>query len=455
VTTVLKQQLEAIRNECEILVFCGSAPAADFPAETVLIPALDYTRADRKPYDPEAVAESISAALRNKLDGKYDVLHVHNPLLAKNKQFLNVLRALQKRKIRLFLQIHDFAEDGRPLAFFHEPYPADCHYGVINSRDYHILRKAGLKAEGLHLIANMVNPIQSTPEASNRDNFVLYPSRVIRRKNIGEALLVSLFFQGGEKLVFTLPPNSPLDIESYRVWKSFAKERQLNVVFDAGLEKDFRMLVHSANFLITTSITEGFGFSFLEPWVYDKLIWGRKLGSVCSDFEQKGVRLSHLYDHLWVPLEWIDRNRLYAQWISCIQAIGRWYNFPVSKERIEKSFETITQNDCIDFGLLNEGFQKQIISRLLSAKEPAERLRKMNPFLSFPGQVPQRAELIKMNKQAVLNHYNKDSYRRRLLEIYNCVSRQRVRQRIDKTILLSEFLKLNEFSLLKWCDDLQ
>jgi hypothetical protein len=455
VTTVLKQQIEAVRNECEILVFCGSGPSADFPAKTVQIPALDYTRPDRKPYDPEAVAESISAALRKKFGGKCDVLHVHNPLLAKNKQFLKILRALQKRKIELFLQVHDFAEDGRPQAYFHEAYPADCHYGVINSRDYHILRKAGLKTKGLHLIANMVNPIPSKPEVSNLDNFVLYPIRVIRRKNIGEALLLSRFFRGDEKLVFTLPPNSPLDIESYRNWKSFVKERQLKVAFDAGLEKDFRTLVHSAKFLITTSITEGFGFSFLEPWVYDKLIWGRKLSPVCIDFERKGIRLGHLYDHLWVPLDWVDRNKLYAQWSSCIQTTGRFFNFPISNERIAKSFERVSQNGRIDFGLLHEGFQKQIISRLLSGQEPAERLRKMNPFLSFPGEVPRKAELIELNKKAVLNNYNRDSYRCRLLEIYDSVSRHRVRHRIDKTILLSEFLDLNEFSLLKWCNDLK
>jgi hypothetical protein len=455
VTTVLKQQVEAIRNECEILVFCGGTPAADFPAQTVQIPALDYTHPDQNPHDPEAVAEGISAALNKKLGGRCDVLHVHNPLLAKNKQFLKILRALQKRKIELFLQIHDLAEDGRPQAYFHQAYPADCHYGVINSRDYYILRKAGLKAKGLHLIANMIDPIQSKPGASDLDNFVLYPIRVIRRKNIGEALLLSLFFRGGEQLVFTLPPNSPLDIKSYRNWKSFVRERQLNATFDAGLGKDFRTLVHSAKFLITTSITEGFGFSFLEPWVYNKLIWGRKLSSICNDFEQKGVRLSHLYEHLWVPLDWIDRDRLYAQWSSCIQTSGRFYNFSISRKRIGKSFEAITQNDCIDFGLLNEGFQKQIIARLLSGKDSAERLRQMNPFLSQPGEVPHKTELIKMNKQAVLNNYNRDSYRRRLLEIYDSVSRHRIRQRIDKTILLSEFLNLNEFSLLKWCDDLE
>jgi len=64
-------------------------------------------------------------------------------------------------------------------------------------------------------------------------------------------------------------------------------------------------------------------------------------------------------------------------------------------------------------------------------------------------------ELIKTNKQAVLKNYDKISYRRKLLSIYKSVSQQPVHHRIDKSTVLSEFLNLEEFSLLKWCDYLE
>ena len=42
VTTVLKQQVEAIREECEVLVLSGELPGESFPADSVYIPGLGY-----------------------------------------------------------------------------------------------------------------------------------------------------------------------------------------------------------------------------------------------------------------------------------------------------------------------------------------------------------------------------------------------------------------------------
>ena len=113
----------------------------------------------------------------------------------------------QNRGIRLFLQIHDFAEDGRPHLYYPGEYPADCHYGVINSRDYKILLNAGLEQKGLHKLFNMVNPFDGTRQDRGEKNVVLYPVRAIRRKNIGEAILLSLFFKNGATLAITRATN--------------------------------------------------------------------------------------------------------------------------------------------------------------------------------------------------------------------------------------------------------
>jgi hypothetical protein len=43
-------------------------------------------------------------------------------------------------------------------------------------------------------------------------------------------------------------------------------------------------------------------------------------------------------------------------------------------------------------------------------------------------------------------------YRQKLLTAYEAVNTHCVRQRIDKKILLAEFLDLTKFSLLKWGD---
>lgn len=453
VTTVLRQQIEAVKNSCEALVITGSPPESPFPADFVYIPGLGYYDGlSKNEFKPEDIAESIAAAIFSKWKDGCDILHVHNPTLAKNINFLKILKELQKRKIRLFLQIHDFAEDGRPAAYFREKYLSDCHYGVINSRDYNILIEAGLKKEGLHKIFNTINPFDIKEKDADPKEYVLYPIRAIRRKNIGEAILLSRFFRNNADLVITQPPNSPADIISYKGWKKYVKDKNLNVEFEAGLKKDFKELVYSAGFLITTSITEGFGFSFLEPWTANKILCGRKLADICYDFEQRGIKLDHLYTKLLVPIKWIGKENLYEKLKSSILKAGSLFNYSLSRDNIDRFYAAVTKNNNIDFGLLDEAFQKQVLSRILSGKKERDRLIMLNPYISHLGDLPNKDKLIQENRKAVLDNYNKKIYKETLLKIYSRVIKKPVCQSIDKNILLSEFLNPNNFSLLKWSD---
>jgi len=452
VTTVLKQQIKAIQNSCDTFVLTGSDQESSFPVDTVFIPGLGYDSSSQKKPPPHEVAESIISAISAKFGNKCDVLHVHNPTLAKNTDFLKILSELQKRNINLFLQVHDFAEDGRPKVYFFQQYLSDCHYGAINSRDYDILLKAGLKKEGLHKIFNMVEPFTLKDTIDYTDNIVLYPIRAIRRKNIGEAILLSLFFKNHERLSITLPPNSPADFHSYIGWVDFVKNKNLNVEFESGLKNVFSKLVLSSRFLITTSITEGFGFSFIEPWCAKKLIWGRKLPDICRDFENNGINLSHLYSELLVPLEWIGKDNFYQKWKNCILRNCKLLNYDIDKSSIDNIFSQVIKNEKIDFALLDESFQKKIISNVMSSKNDKNELIRLNPDLASVGIVPDKERLINNNRKAVFSNYNKDIYKEKLLEIYNKVSNNHVSHSIDKKILLSCFLDPRYFSLLKWCE---
>ncbi|MFC1857305.1 hypothetical protein ACFL9U_04665 [Thermodesulfobacteriota bacterium] len=452
VTTVLRQQVEAVRQDCDILVLTGKPGVSDFPADTVEIPGLSYDNVLEQSYKPEEVVECLLKEIHSKWHDGCDVIHVHNPTLAKNKNLLKILKHLQAKKLRLFLQIHDFAEDGRPSAYFEEDYIADCHYGVINSRDYDILIGSGLIKNGLHNIPNMVTPLHFDQTHHSIENRILYPIRAIRRKNIGEAILLSLFFRNHETLDITLPPNSDIDIKSYRGWKNYVKENNLNVHFDAGLNHDFGNLVISSRFLITTSINEGFGFSFLEPWTAGKILWGRKLPENCRDFAENGIRLDHLYTRLLVPLEWIGKETFSTKWKACFLQRCANFDYTIAEDSLDHAFEKLAAPGAIDFGLLDENFQKQVISCILSDKETANRLISLNPYLSNPGAVSDPAELIQNNLDAILYAYNESSYREKLLGIYAKVARTSVRQRINKKKIVLAFLDPEQFSLLKWSD---
>jgi hypothetical protein len=452
VTTVIRQQVDALAEDCRVLVISGGPPEDDFPADVVVIPELAYTTVDSPLCDPGQVAASIMDAIRQTFKSDCDVVHVHNPTLAKNRHLLEILKQLRCNDANLFLQIHDFAEDGRPSSYTRQEYPANCHYGVLTSRDHRILLRAGLQPQGVHLVPNMVAapPDGRLPARDAHEDFILYPIRAIRRKNIGEAILLSLFLRRAQRLVITLPPNSPADIESYQDWKSFAGMHGLAVEFDTGLQKDFETLIRSARYLITTSITEGFGFSFIEPWVYGKLLRGRNLPNVTRDFEQNGLDLGHLYRQFEVPLAWIDPRLFLDRWRACIQRVAETFDFPIDAARIKTAFEEITAHGCLDFGLLHEDFQKQVIMRLLAGPRNAEILRQLNPFLAEMGDAGQADALIGKNRQAAVDSYGRNIYRRRLLGAYSAVRDVPLRHRINKHALLSEFIDLNRFSFLKW-----
>ncbi len=257
----------------------------------------------------------------------------------------------------------------------------------------------------------------------------------------------------GQSVEITLPPNSAVDIKSYRGWQNFARDHGFNIKFDRGLSHDFESLVLSADFLISTSITEGFGFSFLEPWLFGKLLWGRKIVDICRDFESKGIRLEHLYTGLYVPVDWIGLGQFRDKWHACVLKACSLFNFSIENARLREAFDKITTDGVIDFGLLDESSQKRVILHLASRGKDSAGLIRINPFLAEPGIVSGKKELIENNKQAILTKYSLDSYRTNLLNVYGKVSTTPIKQEIDKTVLVSSFLNPEKFSLLKWGED--
>lgn len=451
VTTVIKHQIRALSGTAEALVLTGEPPGSGFPADVVHVPGLAYDAYLENSDGPEEIATAVVREIHKKWPDGCDVLHVHNPTLAKNRHLLAVLKILQHLGINLFLQIHDFAEDGRPSLFYIDSYVPDCHYGVINSRDRGLLLSAGLNPEGLHLLPNPIlqKDIKGKEKAS--PSYVLYPVRALRRKNIGEAILLSNYFKSGEILAVTLPPNSSSDMQSYVDWKSFVKANNFPVIFEAGLTHDFESLAASSRSMISTSITEGFGMAFLEPWTFGKLLWGRRLPLICRDFDKSGVRLEHLYDRLAIPTAWIDKPAFREKWRSCRCSVFEQFHFPISDAEINKAFDRITQGDSIDFGLLDESCQQQLISRIAADPAAANALKRQHPFLESPGQQPNPEPLIDHNRAAVLQNYSLKNYRDNLLSVYSKIVKRRIPHRIDKQGLLTHFLEPEMFSLLKWC----
>jgi hypothetical protein len=449
VTTVLRQQAAAMAGDHEVLILSGSPPPDNLAAPAARLPDLNYDNLRQGPVTPEDLAEAIQAAITGHWPQGCDLIHAHNPTLVKNRSLLPALEILQKKGLRLLLQVHDFAEDGRPAVYTHAPYPADCHYAVINSRDHGLLTNAGLQPAGCHLLPNMVSPLPPAKDAPPDQGRVLYPVRAIRRKNIGEALLLSLFLPSGHSLGITLPPTSPVDQGSYQMWCRLAEELLPMVAFGVGMGASFTALVHAAPFLITTSITEGFGFSFLEPWTAGRTLWGRRLAAICADFSARGVDLSHLYARLRVPLSWIDGADFAARWLSAFARAHRQFGLNLADGAAEAALAQQVREAAVDFGLLHEDHQQAVIRRLVANPAERSKLARREPALQHLGCLADADARIRRNRRAILDHYGPEAYRRRLERIYRAV-RKPVRQRIDKAGLCRAFLEPADFSLLKW-----
>jgi glycosyltransferase involved in cell wall biosynthesis len=453
VTTVIHRQIAALQAAgWEAMILTGEAPPDDLTVPCSFIPGLGYEHQLEGEHSADNVFRAIVNAIQRQWPGGADVIHVHNPTLAKNRLLQTILKKLKSAGMILLCQIHDFAEDGRPGAFFDEPYVSDCHYAVINQRDYHLLIDAGLDPKGCHVLPNPVSTPDITIDTTGDDRrgSVLYPIRAIRRKNIGEAILLSLYLKPPTPVQITLPPNSLVDMAPYNHWRKFVRKHGLSVEFEAGIDKDFNTLMQKCRYVLTTSITEGFGFAFLESWCMGKALWGRLLPDICSSYIDAGIRLDHLYTGLAVPIEWLDSESLKDQWQAAMRDAAQRYGHPLTNHQIDDAWQIATANEFIDFGLLSESFQRQVLEKVIADNAAYQHLIVLNPFLSNPGPPQVSDDLIAQNAASVVQQYSPENYAIRLMHIYTHVAHTDVRHSIDKSTLISAFLSPRNFSLLKW-----
>lgn len=140
---------------------------------------------------------------------------------------------------------------------------------------------------------------------------VIYAVRADERKNVEEALFITyvLSYISGEphKLVLTLGPNNDVQKAYIKEVQEFA--RAWNIPFSVGeaskylKDEQFNIgnLYRAGDVAITTAVKEGFGYSFVEPWVSfanseskEKYVLGRVIREVCEDFERNGMILGHV-----------------------------------------------------------------------------------------------------------------------------------------------------------------
>ena len=348
------------------------------------IPGLGYLDSPGK-LTAADLTESIRAAASDALGSPPDLWHFHNHSLGKNPLIPEVVALLALNNERLILQIHDLAEQGRPANY---PSAASCrrlypvssriHYAFINSRDREIFTAAGLAPENSSVLANSIRlpSIPSPPAAhalnTNHSAILFAPIRGIRRKNLGELVLLASLAPVGTLLAVSRAPQSTAARPIHDAWQKFAADTQLSIEFDVsdrlapspGAATHFESWLAHASHIVSTSVSEGFGLPFLEAAAHGIPLIGRNLPHLTTEHARHGIRPGHLYDRLLIPTDWVDLTHLGEHLRADLERNYQAYRRPLSRKIIEATLAGLHCGDPLDFGNLPELFQQTIIKRL-------------------------------------------------------------------------------------------
>ncbi len=172
VTRVIENAVRSLAgSDTNVAVLVGEEPPE--PVESVhTVGGLGY--ADHLgSISGRELADSLRRVATKALGRAPDLWHVHNHSLGKNPSLPEALHHLACEREALLLQVHDFAEDGRPGEYrllkerlggsgadsmSEKLYPQapQVHYAALNRRDHGFLTAAGVDRSRLHLLPNAV-----------------------------------------------------------------------------------------------------------------------------------------------------------------------------------------------------------------------------------------------------------------------------------------------------------
>ncbi len=471
VTRVVENTLgRLLERGVEVVVLAEEASGLDarFASLVATVPELAYqTGAER--VAASDLERGLRDAARNALGGDPDVWHVHNHHLAKNTSLTEVVSEMAIKRDRLLLHIHDFPEDGRASNYQalrddlgagvdknlrSRLYPVGERvlYGVLNGRDHQALLHAGIPAERMRLLAN---PVKATEPFSQSDpvpglsyeELILYPTRAIRRKNLGELLLWAAMAPEGRHFGCTLAPDNPQARPIYDRWVACAQDWALPVSFELGNRDDlsFPELMGAANALVTTSVAEGFGLGFLEPWVFGRPLVGRNLPLITKDFTQIGLALNDLYDRVDVPLSWLDGLDLKAELETAVAKMYEQYSIDCTTDTLAATYADLTRGDVVDFGRLTEEMQELVIQRVVKDPDCGSALN--------PSALPSSgwSEASVQNRALAEREFSLDAYGDLLIGCYEELANATPDdpEWIEPSEVLNQFLAPANFSFLR------
>lgn len=404
--------------------FCQALEGRWRDVQVEVIPGLDYR--DEPWPDESSFRRDVGALVARILDlAEGETLYwAHNPTLGKNAAVTAAWKAAveeAERKglpCRFLFHIHDFPECGRmenlarlrrcwTTGGLTDPYPdpsLPAAYGVLNGADRARMERAGVPPDSIFFLPNLLEPSpplrpsrevrRSIADAlaayADREGYAfhrdrpwwLLPIRLIRRKNVLEAVVLAAAHDPPAQVLVTLDANSDQERPYAEAVKDWVRRHGRPVVIGFGLELvgsafSLKDLMGACDAIVTTSLLEGFGFGFLEGPLLGRPLLGRNLPDVTSDFEQAGFPAGVLYESLEVFVAQGERRRLR----EAGRVFARRYRTlcpglsEESEERFLSALEDLYGKETVDFGMLDLEGQERVLETRKAGESLAERLK--------------------------------------------------------------------------------
>lgn len=349
----------------------------------------------------------------------------HNLALGKNPALSEAFAEAARQtggdggRYRFYSVLHDFAEQGRfdllsklellrrsgvavDAALYAKGAPV--HFVAP---DQYVRDVTGLSEENLSILPNLVKIRETTkqlPDAgqagrllkqcADRDGLFFnprlplycYPSRMIYRKNVLEALLLTTVLRGGS-LVTGPSGTTAADHRRMHAAVDLARRYRLSLVIDprrciepssaSGTVFEqvnpFHLILPWVDGAVTTSLAEGFGYSLYEPGLYEIPLTGRFPEGISPS---SGIAAHSLYRRFPVPCSWVHLDSCYRRYCLNLSKLSQG-NLP-AKQSFIKAF---IQHETVDFGHLGTKAQANIIQRILRSERRKKELLQLHQQL--------------------------------------------------------------------------
>lgn len=335
--------------------------------ETVIAPALGY-------FSEQTDAPArIRARLRHTLDtilssapAENTIVWAHNLGIGRNLLLTQELaRACAARNIRLISHHHDWWFDNRWLRWpeirrsgfstlkkvaetVFPPSPVIRHAGINKEESAVLKRQFGPKSGWL---PNLAEP-QKSPRpdrvraarrwlrqqlgAKSAPVWIL-PCRLLRRKNIAEALLLTQWLRPEAWLVTTGGASSADELAYFDSLQSAARRHKWRLRLgilqgDETQKPTVPELLAASEAVLLTSIQEGFGLPYLEAAAAGRPLLARNLPNIAPDLHEFGFRFPQSYDETWVSTALFDWGKEFTRQT---ERFARWRaQLPISLRQL-------------------------------------------------------------------------------------------------------------------------